>query len=217
MSCERYRSTLTDVALGVPAPPEVERHLTECASCRAALESERRLIARIDDGLREALEIEPSPALLPRVRRRVAQGAAPFARWVPWLVRAAVGVGIVALGIRFAGRRHTGPPAPVEKAAQRPAVLAPKESRSEAATIAKMPVLSAVARVRAARRAEPEVLVPAGEEAVLRRFLEDLHRQGSDRLSMLAAWTDRSELGDISVPAIDVKPLMIEPIDRSES
>jgi hypothetical protein len=68
--------------------------------------------------------------------------------------------------------------------------------------------------VRAARRAGPKVLVPAGEQEALLRYLALVHREGLDA-SVLAAAGQPSP--DLAEPRpIEVRPLEIAPLDPAE-
>lgn len=99
MSCQRQEKNLWDAAAGVSSPG-VAAHLSTCESCRAALATERALLDRIGSELQESLEIQPSLAFLPAVRRRVAEVRAErdtARRW--WLVPAlATLAGVLVVG-----------------------------------------------------------------------------------------------------------------------
>ncbi len=90
MGCERYKSWLSDAALGALAPAreaEWRAHVEQCAACRAELERERMLLAALERGLEESLSAEPSPEFAARVRMRVVEEAARprawFSGWIP--------------------------------------------------------------------------------------------------------------------------------------
>lgn len=223
MSCESYRGALLDVAVGAPAPPRLSAHLAECGPCREALERERAHVSRIDGETRSALRIEPSPAFLPRARQRAAEKeTAPPWPWVQWLVPAGVGLVMLAVGI-LVGRRSPPPPAAESAAVVRP-IPEPREQPAPDVTApepAPERTASAVeparpARKRQPRPSEPEVLLPAGEQAVFHRFVRDMQQRQVDRISLLAAGLDPGDVKDIAVAAVEVKPLAIEPISRSD-
>ena len=78
MDCKHVTNRLSDLALGGldgPRRAEVEAHVEQCPSCRAALERERRLAAAIDREVAAHLATEPSSDFAARVRLRLAQEA----------------------------------------------------------------------------------------------------------------------------------------------
>ncbi len=75
MRCEDVRPLMPELAEGVPAEPEVERHLGTCAACSAELEGYRTLVAEMS-ALREEV-VEPSPGFLGRVLALVPDAARP--------------------------------------------------------------------------------------------------------------------------------------------
>ena len=81
MACERKESDLREAALAEPLSAELEVHLEECASCRAALAEERTLLRAIDHGLAAGLGIEPSVGFAARVRRGAVNDRARS--WLP--------------------------------------------------------------------------------------------------------------------------------------
>lgn len=192
MSCERHREAVLDAALGGDPSPTLEAHFPSCPACRALLDSERQRLARIDDELRQALAVEPSAWLLPRVRERASREATSAGPWrAAWLLPAAASV--VALAVLLPLARRTSPPAPRPPRAAPSApvgVSTPFVSAAEASgapagaeTRGKPPLRRARAALARPRPAagrpagaqsagEPEVLVPSGGEAALRRFVE---------------------------------------------
>jgi hypothetical protein len=116
MTCNKTRRTVLDAARG-EGSLEREAHLTECAPCRAALDAERDLLARIDGELEAMADVAPSPTFLPGVRRRVA--ALPEgSEWARrrWLVPAlATLVGVLVAGhlLTLAPRGTTSALSPV--------------------------------------------------------------------------------------------------------
>ena len=65
MRCEEVRPLLPELAEGIPAEPEVERHLATCSSCSAELEGYRMLVTEMS-ALRDVVT-EPPPGFLGRV------------------------------------------------------------------------------------------------------------------------------------------------------
>jgi hypothetical protein len=76
-----------DVALGQAPSASLAEHLRRCVTCRERLAAESRRAAALDDDLRMALAVEPSPWLVARARRSATEAglrrhgwpAAPFA------------------------------------------------------------------------------------------------------------------------------------------
>jgi len=192
MSCERYRSAIRDVALGEAPSAHLEAHLASCPACRAALDDDRQRLAGIDDELRDALAVEPPAHLLSRVREIAPRGVEPEGpRRLGWLLPLAASV--VALAALLPLVRRVSPPssgvprlAPSEQVPTvRPPVRTAEASAAQGvARTQKQPSLAG-AQVRvvhprpAAKRSseapptsEPEVIVPPGGEAALRRFVQ---------------------------------------------
>jgi hypothetical protein len=186
VSCERNRSEIREVSLGAAPSRRLEAHLASCAVCRAILEEDRRRLAEIDDELGQALAVEPSASLLTRAREVVARGAGPRTRLV-WLLPVAASIVALAALLPPAKRMLTGPltrpasPSPATAAAE-PALSPPETpvavSRPQPREgTGREPVRTAAVRRRAPVRtaragAEPEVIVPPGGEAALRRYVE---------------------------------------------
>jgi hypothetical protein len=236
MPCERYRDALTDAAAGEAVTPGLAAHLEDCAACRSELDELRRLMAAADEELSVLATAEPSPALRVRLREAVAEaGPAPAWRWsFAWTLAAAAVVAVAALGVwrSVAGRAPAGipmaqatpPPAFAGSAPRRgtatafPAVSAvsstgPGES-AVAAPDVRRPSSDRPGPVRAARRAEPEVLVPPGGEAELLRYVWLVHREGLPAPALSAAGEPSAALAELS--PIDVRPLEIVPLDPGQ-
>jgi hypothetical protein len=224
MKCQSHRGALLDVALGAPAPPGLDGHLASCPECRHGLERERAYVSRMDLELRSALEVEPSPALLSRARRRAAEKEpSPAQPWLRWLVPA--GVGLAALtGAILVDRSSTLPPGPPSAAVVSPIPAPPREPPTPRVTAAQpAPGRRAVAGLptRSTRSRQPtpreaEVLVSAEERAVFQRFVRDMQQRQVDRISLQAAALEREEIKEMTIAAVEVKPLAIEPMTRSD-
>jgi hypothetical protein len=198
MSCDRHRSAIRDVALGEAPSRRLEDHLCSCPACRAVFDDDRRRLVGIDGELKDALAVEPSVALLPRVREAAAHGVKRQGPGrIAWLVPLAASV--VALAILLPLARRGSPPSPgVPRAAPsaRVSAAAPPVHTAEAPAAQggvrtrKEPrgVRPALTHGRPGRTGgaqstdEPEVLVPPGGEAALRRFVAAIRdrRLGSE-------------------------------------
>jgi anti-sigma factor RsiW len=73
MRCEQVRPLMPELAEGLPAESEVERHLATCASCSAELQGYRSIVAEMA-ALRDVVT-EPPPGFLGRVLAEVPDAA----------------------------------------------------------------------------------------------------------------------------------------------
>jgi hypothetical protein len=220
MSCATYRDASMEAALGAPASPELEKHLATCAACREALERDRALLARMDGEVADTLSARPSPELLFRIGQRVSR-AADSRTWIPrWLLAAAAvcGIGIVSMQLFRRGEPRPPGAAPIatetESPGASPGVPAMEPARPPRAQPSAPPVPEAVSPRRAApiakaavaeRRAESEVLVPRGQETLLRQLVEATRQQRMDSASVLQA----------PAPSEAPKPLDVAPLEMS--
>jgi anti-sigma factor RsiW len=69
MKCEQVRPHLPELAEGIPADPEVERHLATCSTCPAELVGYRSIVAQMG-ALRDVVT-EPPPGFLERMLAEV--------------------------------------------------------------------------------------------------------------------------------------------------
>jgi len=207
MSCDRHADAILEHALGEPASLELQGHLQSCAGCRAALERERRLVGRIDGGLREALAVSPSPELLPRVRQAVGETTArrawPWLRWVP----SAAALVLVIAAVASLRNRASSNPTPLTAAGiPQPAIA--EQPRPAARPVESTPASrrGPLVRPAPARAAVlPEVLVPAGESELIRRYAAALRTR-----YVLQGQPPSPELAIQSleeIPALEVKAL----------
>lgn len=231
MSCERFRDELGDAAAGAPASARLVQHLQGCDICRARLEGERALLARIDVELRSSLSIEPTPGLLLRARRRAEErSSAPAIAW-RWLVPAAVSAFALVLAVSL-GRDGGRPPAadrtrlaevPRLVPSAPPAVgpVEPEIAPPGRPTPAREPGLrtAPAAASRPSRSAEPEVLVTENEAVVFRSFVRSVATRSWDPRSLLAAGLEPEAppVSDIQVGAVEIAPLAIEALPNTDS
>ena len=91
MPCEPYKNALVETAAtGAEPQGELRAHLAACPACRTAFAEEQSLFSSIDARLHATANVEMPPSLLPRVRARLDQAAAPQSRWIPaWAAVAA--------------------------------------------------------------------------------------------------------------------------------
>jgi len=87
MNCERIREKLIDaIAAGEPeVSAELAMHLLSCDGCRVFYETEARLVLSMETGIRTIVNQLVPISLLPRVRERLEESAAPR-KWIYALV-----------------------------------------------------------------------------------------------------------------------------------
>jgi hypothetical protein len=215
MSCERWRDALLRWALGGPAEPELEGHLRACPDCRRSLQDQRLACGRIDEELGRALAVAPGSGLLPRVRERLERererGRPPR---LGWLAPLAAVLSVVATGVVWRTRTAVTPPtAPL--ALGKPAPTPP----AVVVSAVPPPAVTAAAReprVREGRHPpEPEVLLAAAQEDLLRRFVAGLRNPGVDASAIAVDGAGRAALSIL--PLANLPPLAVLPLTPTDS
>ena len=235
MSCEKYKSRIADFAAAdvvaafrpadVSSDPDLAAHLESCSACRAALDTQRALLASIDRGVASMVAGNPAGDFAAQVRQRIAQeGLAPrpwFAGWLP--VTAAALALVVLVGVLTIVR----PPRPPQSAGVTPpARVAPAETSRSAAppAVPRTEALPSVARGprpphegQMAANREPEVLVPRGEMAAVMRLLHANWEGKADGASLTAAAIPATEvLKPWTTAELKISPLEIERLEDEE-
>ena len=217
MSCERFKIRLMDFALGAE-DPELGAHLDVCASCRAALDTQRFLLASIDRGLAAMVAPEPSGDFAAHVRQRIAQAGVTtrpwFAGWLP--VSAAALALVVLIGVLTIGR----PPRPPQTAEVKPpAQVAPTEKADAVAppemTRTEPPRTVAIGRPprppQSAANREPEVLVPRGQMAAVMQIYNFVWSGKADGSALVAQAEPATEsLKPLLREEFKIAPLVID-------
>src|SRR4029077_11327226 len=228
MDCLDYKNQLTDAALASLATSEGARqndgglraHLDACADCAAEFARTRLLLSAIDRGVEASVAAEPSPEMMARLRRRIAEEPAPHSwmgTWIP-VVAAALAVAIAAflwLGIRTGPRRAL--PATSHEAAAHPASAQPPRRAQEngaSATLAP-PVSSRAAANRALKPGgKLDVLVPPGQMAAVLELQAAL-KNGSVDPSSVAP--DQEDPGaPLYIARLKISPLEFPALDAAE-
>jgi hypothetical protein len=209
MSCARHADAILEHALGEPASLELQAHLRECETCRAALEHERQLVGSIDNELRATLDVAPSPEFLPRVRQAAAsETETRSAPWLRWLLPVAAMLAVVT----WLRQPTPVPPQPAATLSVAPRREIPVPV--PAATVTPAPPRTAAVRRPAPRLPQPEVLVPPGEEALLRRFVATLRAGRVDGTALVqpeaAPPPDLGIAPLAEAPSLELKPLTAE-------
>lgn len=139
----------------------------------------------VEDELRRALAIEPSPEFMPRVRVRIAAERPASGAWLGWRAAlAGAALGAMALALVWngeVGRQPRGADVQEVREVRRgqDIALAP-EPAPEIGRVRAASVDRPAARVERRVRAEPEILVPPDAALALARVLE-LARAGALR------------------------------------
>jgi len=238
--CASLRAALRDAGMGGPTSPALEAHLAGCASCRGELDALRGLSRAIDEELRATLALEPSPALLPRVRARVEAGGAGAGLFAPrWLGWAAAVLAVA--GVAYLASRPGGSPQPSDgrRTARALPAAAPRSEatpRAEAqpsppapapAARTLLPAERAVAQAAATPTIGPRpatpgsdelpvVLVAPDEERALALFVASLQGRRAEPGSLLAGGAEAGPLQDLNLGSISLEPLTITPLGRTE-
>jgi len=102
MNCNQIRELLPDLAAGVDASPEVQKHIASCQACASHLSELQKTMALLD----EWQAPEPSPYFDTRLQARLSEErreemARPAAGWLSWTRRPAWAMSLAA--VVFAG------------------------------------------------------------------------------------------------------------------
>ena len=224
MPCEHYQNALIEAAAtGFEPKGELRAHLAACAACRTAFAQEQSLFFSVDEGLRAVANPEVPASLLPRVRARLADEAAPIrSRRFPTFVLAGAAVMVVALLVARTAW-HTNVEQPPSNTASDSTTSSavrqqPQAQNSNAAT----PVTGnsgahpqvAATRIpahlasRATRDSMPEVLVPPDQEVLLVSYAEQWRQR--KRLPLVAADFDVTNLSPLQIAPIQISQLDVK-------
>jgi hypothetical protein len=223
MPCEHYKDALIEAAANGFQPQGALRvHLDACAACRAAFEQEQSLFASIDAGLHVTANADVPTSLLPRVRARLAEEAAPKFRWLyAWSALAASVVLVVALLLIRSGRHNAEPQFTASRQlpdSSSPSEIVPASGENPARpsvtrTIAKSHH-RAISQRPATNAEQPQVLVPVGQEKVIALLIQDL-RNGEGVGEALLAYAREQKLQDLEISPLEVSPLEVKPLSEA--
>jgi anti-sigma factor RsiW len=238
MDCLDYKDQLTDAALeslvhGEAAhcegarwragdTEELNAHLARCAACAAEFARVRLLLSAIDHSLEASVRAEPSPEMMARFRRRIAEEPAPqpgIGMWTP-VAAAALAVAVAAflwLGIR-PGPRHIAPASSREFVAKSTRAQPPRRVEASAASANVAPPVAS--RPGASHALKPagrlDVLVPPGQMAAALQ-LQAAMRNGRVDPSSIVAGADKAELGEpLDIASLKIPPLEFPKLDAGE-
>lgn len=177
-------------------------------------ERERDLLGRVDEELQQTLDVAPGPEFLPRVRERVANEASASRAWTqPWLIPVAAGlVAVIATMLLLRQPATTGSPAIQARSEASPAVAeSPRPIPEARVSVPEPPTRPLVRQPRPERaKTEPEVLVPPGEEELLRSFVAGIQTGRVDATALAAGEAKPPDLAIApleEIPSLEVKPL----------
>jgi hypothetical protein len=215
MDCRRLEDELSDLALGESPTAEQRDHLVRCSACGARLEQRRQSVARVDDLLSEALRVEPSPALMARVRSRLA--APPMRRaarlWVPALVTALV---LCVAGLAVVNRKPSEPSAqPTVATAPRPVVtVLDRRLQTSAPEGPARERTARSSRAHVVERNAPQILVRPGQTRALARLVRAINRQAQAPGYVLVEPPGQDQVTEES-PGVDIRPLVVPPLQSA--
>jgi hypothetical protein len=224
MPCEHCKDALVEAAASGAEPQgELRAHLAACAVCRAAFAQEQSLFSSIDTGLHATANAEVPASLLPRVRARLVEAAAPRRMWTPsWLALAGAAAMVVAFIAARSAWRTNIEQTPVNTATNRalPApVIPPSQNQNSNVTpsvssnsvrqprpaATRNPVRS---EAPAGRATMPEVLVPRDQEVLLVSYAEQWNQR--KRAPLVAANFDATSLSPLQIAPIQIAQLDVK-------
>ena len=223
MSCEHYQQDLIEAAAtGGALPNEARKHSEGCTSCSAALVEEHTLFAAIDAGMHKIANSELLPSFLTRVQASLSAEPARKANLVPaWAILCAGAALAAVVGLHTLSQRThntTAANAVGASAVQTPGKrgktfsgAAPFSTNSHRL---RAPRISSSPNAGEVRGAEPGVLVPPGEEALLLRFYEAARAQAR---SLPTVATDDAPFKPLNILQIDVPELKIDSLEQRDS
>lgn len=222
MNCRSAQEKIVDAMasrkLGLRG--DLDQHVRECAGCRALLASHASLASAIDSHLRLIANEPVPPSLLPGVRARLEQEAAPR-QWIFSWRFAAVATVVVLLVATVIGMRDSDKPGrpkettakvahgspdvnPVSSQIQLPA---PKTSRfAAAARKTSIPAHSST----------PEVLVLPEEQQAFRRFVSDISKDRALANALVSAAPDSGD-GPVEIALLAIENVEIKPLEGTDS
>ncbi len=224
MPCQHYKDALIEAAASDAKPQgDLRAHLDACAPCRVTLAQEQALFSSIDAGLHLTANADVPASLLPRVRARLDEAAAPRSGWVTnWFALASAAVMVVAFfaaravwrtnvvqkPVETAGKTIVPPRVTLPAQKQNLAVLPPMEKNSVSQRYLAIAKNSRAHKTLIRRKTMPEVLVPRDQEVLLAEYAEQwrFHK----RAPLLAQDSDATILAPLQVAQIQIAELDVK-------
>jgi hypothetical protein len=226
MPCEHYQNALIEAAASSTAPQgELRAHLAACAACRTAFAQEQSLFSSIDTGIRATANAEVPASLLPRVRARLADEAAPRRMWPQPLIFAAASAALAFTILLFARPHHARPDIHAKQTPQIPVSETPSTNRDQnsgpgtqivSSTVSNSQTPSHSTLLRTVASSEPEVLVPPDEREAFARFVGVL-RERRDVAFALVMPAPQTRDGSASLEPLQINGLEIKPLEEGQT
>jgi hypothetical protein len=218
MPCNQYQEALVEAAAsGGALSAALRSHVDDCDACRAALVEERAIFAAIENGVKRVANAEPPASFLTRVQASLKTEAAPRRYATPaWALACLTVVALLMVAIPRSFWRHaknrateeaaTIVTAPIEIPTDPPALRpssTPFEKGSKRARLVEQ-------KPSVAQPHELYVLVPPGEEELLRQFCAATRIAAHGELTVV-----NEELSSQPTP-IAIEPLHVDEL-KTES
>jgi len=222
MPCEPYQNALIEAAASGSEPQgELRAHFANCAACRTAFAQEQSLFSSMDEGLRAAANAEVPPSLLPRVRARLADEAAPRRMWTQPMIFAAASVALALAIFLYVRPYHSRPDNQAKRTPQIPVSEMPATNvRRQNSGPATQMVSSNVNNsrtpghstlLRPVASSQPEVLVPPDEREAFFSFVIAVQQHGDVAAALLAPSPKKQDalvtVEPLQIAHLEVKPL----------
>ncbi|MGB2901426.1 MAG: hypothetical protein WBB89_19380 [Candidatus Acidiferrum sp.] len=227
MPCEPYQNALIEAAASGAVPQgELRAHLAACAACRTAFAQEQSLFSSMDEGLRATANAEVPASLLPRVRARLADEAAPRRMWTQQLIFAAASV-VLAFAIFLVVRpHHTRPDNQAKQTPQVPVSETPSTNARGQNSRPATQVVSSNANnsrtpghstlLRPVASSQPEVLVPPDEREAFFSFVFTVQQRREVAAALLAP-SPKKQDALVTVEPLQIADLEVKPLERRET
>jgi len=227
MPCEHYQDALIEAAASCVEPQgELRAHLAACAACRTLFAQEQSLFSSMDEGLRAAANHEVPASLLPRVRVRLADEAAPRRLWTQPMIFAAASVAL-AFAIFLAVRPHQAKPDKQAKQTSQipvnemPATNARGQNSGPATQIVSASVNNSQTPghstlLRPVASSQAEVLVPPDEREAFARFVITVQQHGNVAAALLAPGPKKQDTL-VTVEPLQIADLEVKPLEGRET
>jgi anti-sigma factor RsiW len=198
---------------------DLDQHVRECAGCRAFLASHASLASAIDSHLRLIANEPVPPSLLPGVRARLDQEAAPR-QWIFSWRFAAVATVVVLLVATVIGMRDSDKPGRPKQTTAKVAHGSPDVNRPPTVySQIQLPAPKAsrfAAAVGKASIPAPEVLVLAAEQQAFRRFVSDISKDRASANALVSAAPDSGD-GPVEIALLAIENVEVKPLEGTDS
>jgi hypothetical protein len=225
MPCKQNKDVIEAAARGTELPVAVRGHVAFCAECHTTFAQETALFEAIDSHLSQAANVEPSGAFLASFQTKIASTAVRHRLQIPmWAFASATIAGVLVLLVIGGNWRDRWGQPSTRQAVQ---AIVSRESSGVGATRrpvlpppgGNQPVMRSRIQLRSqtrhGRRREPDVLVSAGEEALLLRFYESAWGSPENAAAALPEPSDAA-LKPRSITPLEIAKLRIEELEKSD-